>query len=78
MVMSESEHLYRKPNKVHPSFLGPLPRDSLTEIKITTTNRPYINRLRFGSSEEFPRRAPARRSMTYFVNNLFTIYFFSI
>jgi hypothetical protein len=69
MLMSEEEHFYRKPNKVHPSFLGPLPRDNVKEIKITTTTtQPIVNRLRMGSTEEFPRRAPSRRT---FENNKF-------
>jgi hypothetical protein len=69
MLMSEEEHFYRKPNKVHPSFLGPLPRGNVKEIKITTTTtQPIVNRLRMGSTEEFPRRAPSRRT---FENNKF-------
>uniref|UniRef100_A0A914Z287 Uncharacterized protein n=1 Tax=Panagrolaimus superbus TaxID=310955 RepID=A0A914Z287_9BILA len=68
MLMSEEEHFYRKPNNVHPSFLGPLPRNIVTEVKITTTTQPIVNRLRMTSAEEFPRRAPARRT---FENNKF-------
>uniref|UniRef100_A0A7E4VXG4 DM13 domain-containing protein n=1 Tax=Panagrellus redivivus TaxID=6233 RepID=A0A7E4VXG4_PANRE len=60
MVMSEEERHYRKPNNVNPRFFGPLSRQEVKEVHLST-DLPTILRRKLPEESEI-RRAPARKT----------------